>query len=222
MTARTLSFAFVGLLLAASWLPLASAQAVADKDYKLITPPQQPETGKKIEVIEFFSYACPHCAEFEPALEKWLKSKPKDVDYKMVPMVFRDIWKPTAKLYYTLEAMGIADKYNMKVYDSIHKGGKELTTDQAVKDWAKATGIDSAKFNEVYDSFGIDTKVQRSATSGRAYGVQFTPSIAVNGKYYTGPSMVTAPGGGMDYDRFFKVLDELIDMERKKPQPKKG
>ena len=37
---------------------------------------------------------CPHCAEFEPALQAWLKRKPKDVEYKMVPMVFRDTWKP--------------------------------------------------------------------------------------------------------------------------------
>jgi len=46
--------------------------------------------------------------------------------------------------------------------------------------------------------------------------VQFTPSMTINGKYYTGPSMVSAPGGGPpDYDRFFKVVNDLIDMERK-------
>jgi hypothetical protein len=51
---------------------------------------------------------------------------------------------------------------------------------------------------------------------GREYGVQFTPSLAVNGKYYTGPSMATAPDGGVDYNRFFQVLDQLIEMERKR------
>jgi thiol:disulfide interchange protein DsbA len=205
----------MSLLLALCLSPLAQAQQpVADKEYKLINPPQPNTTGKKVEVIEFFSYACPHCAEFEPALQDWLKRKPKDVEYKMVPMVFRDAWKPTAKLYYTLEAMGLVDKYHGKVYESTLKN-KDLSTDQAVKDWAKDAGIDVAKFNQVYDSFGIDAKVQRSMTAGRAYGVQFTPSLAINGKYYTGPSMVGG-GHGTDYKRFFGVVDQLIEMERKK------
>ena len=194
----------------------AHAQPVPDKEYRLIPTPQAPADPKKIEVIEFFSYACPHCAEFEPALEAWLKHKPKDVEFKEVPMVFRENWKPTAKLYYTLEAMGLVDKYQDKVYEAIHKQNKDLGTDQGVKQWAKDAGIDSAKFDQVYDSFGIESKMQRSMAMGRAYGVQFTPSMAINGKYYTGPSMVSAPGGGPpDYDRFFKVVNDLIDMERK-------
>jgi thiol:disulfide interchange protein DsbA len=67
----------------------------------------------------------------------------------------------------------------------------------------------------VYDSFGIDSKVERGKAVGRAYGVQFTPSMAINGKYYTGPSMGAPQGGAPDYERFFKIVNELIDMERK-------
>ncbi len=95
--------------------------------------------------------------------------------------------------------------------DAFHKEGKELVTDQAVKDWVKSACIDTVKFDQAYDSFAVDTKVQRAATIGRAYGVQFTPSVAVNGKYFTGPSMA----GGNDYAKFFGVLDQLIDMERR-------
>src|SRR5262245_4245145 len=104
----------------------AYAQPAADKDFRLIQPPQPPAAAKKIEVIEFFSYACPHCAEFEPALSSWLKRKPKDVEFKEVPMVFRENWKPTAKLYYALEAMGLVDRYQDKIYDAIHKQNKDL------------------------------------------------------------------------------------------------
>jgi protein dithiol oxidoreductase (disulfide-forming) len=207
------SFAFfVGLFLL---LGSAHAQPVLDKDYKLIVNPQTPADPKKIEVLEFFSYACPHCAEFEPALQDWLKHKPKDVEFKEVPMVFRENWKPTAKLYYSLEALGVVDKYQGKVYGTIHKQNKELNTDAAVKQWAKDAGIDPGKFDQVYDSFGIDSKVERGKAVGRAYGVQFTPSMAINGKYYTGPSMGAAQGGPPDYERFFKIVNDLIDMERK-------
>jgi len=189
---------------------------VQDKEYKLINPPQKPANPKKIEVIEFFSYACPHCADFEAPLQDWLKRKSTDVEYKAVPVVFRDSWKPLAKLFYALEAMGIVDKYHGKVFDAIHKQGQQLFDDQAVIKWAGEQGVDSAKFVQVYNSFGIDTKLQRSMAMGRAYGVQFTPSLAINGKYYTGPSMVIGPGGGVDMLRFFAVVDHLIAAERKR------
>jgi len=223
MTPTKLIYTAAALVLGLTFVPAAfPQQPVEGKDFKTINPPQRPDSGKKIEVIEFFSYACPHCAEFEPTLQSWVKRKPKDVEYKMVPMVFREQWKAPAKLYYTLEAMGLVDKYHQKVYEAIHKQNKELFTDQAVKDWVKSVGIDATKFNDVYDSFGIDAKLQRSASMAKSYGIQFTPAMAVNGKYWTGPSMVTSPDGGPDSARFFRVIDQLIDSERAKPGSKKS
>lgn len=206
----TLALALAGLAGA------ALAQPVQDRDYKLISPPQKPADAKKIEVLEFFSYACPHCAEFEPALQDWVKRKPKDVEFRSVPMVFREQWKPLAKLYYTLEAMGELGRVHMKVFHAIHKENQQLFDDAAVTKWAVAQGLDAKRFGEIYGSFGMDAKLQRAASMGRAYGVMFTPSMAVNGKYYTGPSM-TATQSGVDYLRFLQVLDELIAMERGKP-----
>jgi thiol:disulfide interchange protein DsbA len=207
---------FLGLALAAATGFACAQQPVADKDYKLISPVQKPADPKKIEVLEFFSYACPHCAEFEPALQDWLKRKPKDVEFRMVPMVFRESWKPLAKLYYTLEAMGELERVHQKVFDAIHKESQQLFDDQAVAKFAAAQGLDATKFGQIYNSFGMDAKVQRAVALSKAYGVMFTPSLAVNGKYYTGPSM-TAGNGAVDYNRFFQVLDQLIAMERGKP-----
>ena len=201
-------FAALGI----SLVPAAFAAPKLDAEYKLINPPQ-PVNGKTVEVLEFFSYACPHCAEFEPALQAWLKRKPKDVDVRIVPVVFRDEWKPGAKLYYTLEVMGALEKYHQKVFDAFHKEGKNLTTDKNVKSWAREVGLDPVKFDQTYDSFAVDSKVQRAIVLGRSYKVQFTPSIAVNGKYYTGPSMVAA--GTHNYNAFFGVVDDLIGMERR-------
>jgi thiol:disulfide interchange protein DsbA len=204
------------VLVAAALTSPAFAQPVQDKDYTIISPAQKPADPKKIEVMEFFSYACGHCADFEPTLQDWVKRKPKDVEFRSVPMVFRPQWKPLAKLYYTLEAMGELERLHMKVFQSIHKDSQELFDDAAVTKWASAQGVDAKKFAEIYGSFGIDAKVQRADAIGKMHGVKFTPSMAINGKYYTGPSM-TASGGGVSYQRFLQVLDQLIAMERPKP-----
>ena len=79
------------LLLGIALLPACFGQEVVEgREYKLIVPAQQPRSDGKIEVMEFFSYACPHCAEFEPNLQAWTKRKPKDVEYRMMPMIFRE------------------------------------------------------------------------------------------------------------------------------------
>ena len=207
-------------------LGLASATAraqapAAGGPYQLVDPPQKTETGNKIEVIEFFSYACPHCNEFEPHLQAWLKKKPKDMAYRMVPMVFRQEWLPFAKLYYTLEAMDLLDKHHTKVYEAIYKDQVALQDPAILKKWVERQGIDAKKFFEIYDSFGVDAKTQRSMTLARAYGVTFTPAMVVNGKYRTGPSMTPGPDGMPSYQRFFQVLDQLVAMARGKPAAKK-
>src|SRR5688500_19174383 len=77
------------------------------KDFVPVNPPQPTQTAGKVEVIEFFSYACPHCSSLQPSLAAWLKRKPADVEFRRVPAVFQESWVPLAQLYYTLEAMGL-------------------------------------------------------------------------------------------------------------------
>ena len=71
-----------GLLVVVAALAYAggavAAPLVEGKNYARIRNPQPVETGKKIEVIEFFSYGCPHCAELEPHLDAWLAKQPPD------------------------------------------------------------------------------------------------------------------------------------------------
>ena len=74
----------------------------------VIKPPQPTDSGKKVEVIEFFWYGCPHCNALQPSLRTWLKQKPADVDFRRVPAVFDDSWVPLTRAYYTLDAMGAA------------------------------------------------------------------------------------------------------------------
>ena len=91
-------------------LPLpAAAQTAAlleGNQYLRLKTPQAVETGTKIEVIEFFSYECPHCADFEPILQRWIKTIPADVQFRRVPSLGQDRWVPLAKVDHTLEALG--------------------------------------------------------------------------------------------------------------------
>jgi thiol:disulfide interchange protein DsbA len=201
-------------------LALAFASAVAakpalDKEYKLIDPAQpQPPAVKGVEVLEFFNYACPHCYEFEPTLKAWLKNKPKSVEFRYVPAVFNERMIPLAKIYYTIEEMGLLDKLHDKVYYTIHQQQLNLLDRATLLKWVGEQGVDTKKFEATFDSFSVNNKVQRAVQMTRNYRIPGTPYLVIGGRYLTGPSMTVGANGEVDHTRLTQVLNELIEMSR--------
>jgi thiol:disulfide interchange protein DsbA len=204
----------VALSLAAAAV-LAQTRPTAGVEYKVIAP-SQPVAGSKVEVVEFFNYACPHCYDFEPLLKTWLSKKPADVEFRYVPAVFNERMVPLAKLYYALEEMQIRARLHDKVYQAIHDKGIALNDPSVLMKWIEGQGVDAKKFQAVYESFGVGSQVQRAAQLTRNYKVPGTPYVVVNGTYLTGPSMVVRSDGNVDSGRFLGVLNDLIVMGRGK------
>lgn len=166
----------------------ASAQSVAveeGKQFLRLKNPQPVESGKKIEVIEFFSYGCPHCGDLEPTLQGWLKSLPADVQFRRVPVMFQERWIAYAKIYYTLDALGVEAKQSPAVFATIHGRGGNLWQDKAFFEWAAGQGIDRKAVEDMYGSFAIAGKVKRAQLAAQAYGIQSVPIVVVDGKFVT-------------------------------------
>ena len=193
----------------------AAAQAVAGKDYRLLNPPQPTDSGRKVEVIEWFWYGCPHCSSLQPSLRAWLKKKPADVEFKRVPAVFQDSWVPLTKAYYTIETMGLVDKLHHEVFSAIHEQKIRLQDTKALFDWAAKQGVDRQKFIDTYNSFAVQSRAQRSLDMTRNYDIEGTPSPVVDGRYLIAPSMTLNPDNSINYERFFRVVDELVAVARK-------
>ena len=201
----------LGIVLAAS----VAAKPVADKEYKLVDPPQtQPATVKGVEVLEFFNYACPHCYEFEPHLKMWLKNKPKNVEFRYVPAVFNERMIPLAKIYYALEEMALLEKLHDKVYFAIHQQQLNLTDRAILLKWLGEQAVDTKKFEAVFDSFSVNNKVQRASLMTRNYHIPGTPYVIIGGRYLTGPSMSVSADGAVDHNRLMQILNELVEMRQ--------
>jgi thiol:disulfide interchange protein DsbA len=172
--------------------------------FGLLQPPQPTESGGQVEVIEFFWYGCPHCYALEPEVNAWLKKMPKNVVFKRIPAYPNENWGEMARVYYTLEAMGLLEKYHQKVFDAMHKENINLANKRIRDDWLGKNGVDVAKFNEVEKSFTVSSKVARAQQLTQAYKVDSVPRLVVNGKYYTSTDIA----GG--HDRVFAVVDQLV------------
>ena len=216
----TIASRLAAWLLALALSTSASAQLVEGRDYLVINPPQNPGTGKSVEVLEFFWYACPHCNSLQPSLRAWLKRKPADVEFRRMPAAFRESWLQLARTYYAIEAMGLVDKLHHEVFEAIHEkrilDPKALLSDPApLFDWAAANGVDRQKFAETYNSFGVNSRTLKTMSTSADYDLRYTPMIAVDGRYLTAPSMGLKEGDRVNYDRYFQVLDQVIAMARK-------
>ena len=163
----------------------------------------------KIEVIEFFWYSCPHCNAFEPKLVNWIKRQPADVSVRRVPVAFRDDFVPQQRLYYTLEAMGKLDELHHKVFEAIHVKREATAREDAILAFAEKNGLDKAKFQELYNSFTVQTKARRAVQLKDAYKVTGVPAIGVAGRFYVDGELA----GNMD--RALQVTDWLVAEVRK-------
>ena len=163
----------------------------------------------KIEVIEFFWYSCPHCNAFEPRFAQWLKTIPKDVVVRRVPVRFRDDFEPQQRMFYTLEAMGKLEALHAKLFTAIHAEKQKLDTLDTLTAWAVKNGLDKAKFTEIFNSFGVATKARRATQLQEAFKVQGVPSLGVAGRFYTDGTLASS------MDSALGVVEYLLGQVRK-------
>ena len=198
-------------LVATSTLFAADAAAPAaweeGKNYFLVDPPQPTASGDKIEVLEVFSYACPHCAHFQPTAEEIKKALPAGAVFTYMPAVFNPSWEPYARAYYTAESLGVVDKTHQDLFDALHRDHLPMRTIDDLAGFYAQHGVDKAKFLATSGSFEVESKLQRAAQIVKADGVDGTPSIIVNGKY----RVTGASAGG--YPQVVQVVDYLVKKE---------
>src|SRR5262249_5020912 len=122
-------------------------------DYQLIDPPQPTSTGNKVEVVEVFSYACPHCAHFQPYADDLKRQLPAGAQFVLVPAVFNPSWEPFARAFYTAQSMGLVDKTHQALFDAIHRDRLPLNTLENLADFYAKYGANAGTFLSTATSF---------------------------------------------------------------------
>jgi thiol:disulfide interchange protein DsbA len=192
------------ILVAALCVLAAPAYAqVQGQDYELLTPPQPTSSPDKVEVIEFFSYGCPHCYAMQPHIERWAAQLPASATFMRIPVSFgRREWGQLSRAYYALEATGDLARLDDAVFDGIHKEHKALFSEDALAAWAAENGVDAARFRAAFESPGVSAKAMRAEQLSRDYKVNGVPSVIVDGKYIA---------KGHTHEDMLKIARQLVD-----------
>lgn len=205
--------ALAGLVFAAG----ASAQGAPQiweqgKNYFAIDPPQPTESTGKVEVLEVFSYGCPHCNEFQPIAENIKKALPAGASFRYLPAGFgREAWTTFARGFYAAEALGILDKTHAPLFKAIYidkkVNGVSPTLDEIAAAYAASAGVKAEDVIGAAGSFAVNTKVKRADAFIKATGIDGTPTLVINGKY----RLDTRSAGG--YPQLQELVKYLVAKE---------
>lgn len=188
-----------------SIMGLGCAAVEEGKQYTLIEPAVIVNTpNNEVEVIEFFSYGCPHCATLAPYFSEWAAKKPAHVIVKKVPVEFNPTWESYAKLYYTAESLKVADKMDKVLFDAVQKG-MDVSDEDVAADLFAQHGVDPDLFKKTYHSFSVNTALNQGRFLMQQYKVTKVPQVVVDGRYRTDMTMTNGPQG------IATTLDVLVE-----------
>lgn len=194
-----------------SFLIALSVPAAArdfEESFQRVRPAQPTLTPSKIEVLEIFWYGCPHCYSLEPYLEKWLESKPEDVEFTRLPGVLNNSWIPHARAFYAAQKLGVLDKIHRPLFDALHKDHKQIFTEDQLREFFVSQGVDGGEFTRAYRSNEVETRLKQVLVLARNYKLSGVPTLIVNGKYLTSGTLAGS------YEEMLKVVDRLAEQER--------
>ena len=217
---RILSAA-LGLLLLLVVSPAPQAALEEGKNFTTLAPPQPTSQHSKIEVVEFFSYGCPHCAHFYPLLNAWVAKLPADVLFRRVPVGFnRDLWINLQRAYYALDASGDLARLDGPLFHALHEERKPLIDESSITDWVGRNGGNADKFAAAYISLPINKETVQADQMAADYRIEGVPTLAIDGRYVTRGAASADEEAGLK--ELLATADELIARvrsERGKSKP---
>lgn len=205
---KQLAGAGLGLALAGTARAQGGAPEEGKHYVKLSTPVATSlPAGKKVEVIEFFWYGCPHCFALEPTITPWIKRLAPDVYFRQLPFGYIGPVEHQ-KLFYALEELGQREALQGKIFNAIHVENKRINSEAEITAFITGLGVDGAKFTEAWRSFAVNNKVSRGKTLSNGYKIDGVPAIGIQGRFYTGATLAGS------HERALTVTDYLINKVR--------
>lgn len=200
----------IPLLLLSSFLfPLSSdllaqpERFLPGRDFTVIENPLPDRTPDAIEVTEYFWYGCPGCFQFEPQLANWIEQQDESVVCLRLPAIWDDWREVHARAYYTARSLGVLEDMHLKIFDAMHLLGNRLRDEEELKQLFTEHGINEDEFSKAYNSFTVNSEINRAKNQAIQAGARSTPSLIVNGKY-----LVSLSGETLD------IVDFLVNKEK--------
>ena len=181
--------------------------AVEGEDYTLLDTPLTNQQRDSIEVIEYFSYRCIHCKNFEPFLEDWLVEIPENVNFARQHVVFSTSDELFARTHLALQQSPNYSSLHNRLFSAVHDRQKQFTDLEDITSYFEDYDLDPNEFNRSFTSTRTDRRLTNNRSRQARSQLTATPSLLISGKY-----LISMKNG---QPRALEVASELIEREKK-------
>ncbi|HDL7825591.1 TPA: thiol:disulfide interchange protein DsbA [Yersinia enterocolitica] len=171
--------ALVGMVMAFS---ASAAQFTDGTQYQTLN---KPVTGEP-QVLEFFSFYCPHCYQFEEvyhvpqAVKKALPEGTKMTRYHVE--FLGPLGKQLTQAWAVAMALGVEEKITPLMFEGVQKIQTVQTPDDIRNVFIKA-GVSGEEFDAALNSFVVKSLVVQQQKAAEDLELRGVPAMFVNGKY---------------------------------------
>jgi thiol:disulfide interchange protein DsbA len=182
---------------------------IAGQHYIVLDKPITTRDNSKIEVVEMFSYGCPHCYEFEPFIKQWAESQAKDVDFWFFPAVWNKPMELFARAFYVAQDLNVEQKIHLPLFSAIAVEHKLISNETELANFFAKFNVDKKAFIKAYKSKKVVDQVEQAKIRVENYKPVGVPELVINGKY----RVDRMHAGGLK--EMLEVAEFLINNERK-------
>jgi thiol:disulfide interchange protein DsbA len=116
-------------------------------------------------------------------MAQWSKKLPADVVFMQTPAAMNPVWEQNARGFYAAQLLGYQGKTHQAMFDAIQKDRQKLFDQASIGQWYASKGVDINKFNSMYNSFAVNTRIARSKDAAQRFQLSGVPAVVVDGKY---------------------------------------
>jgi thiol:disulfide interchange protein DsbA len=146
-----------------------------------VVNPGRLQTKGDIEVVEFFWYGCHSCAAFEPQLNAWVATLPRNVHFMRLPASWNPDMVAQQRLYFTLLELKRLDLH-AKVFADIHTKRRQLDTPARIAAWAGEQKINANTWRDTFNSAAVTAQVAAAQSAYQRFELNWVPALVIDGR----------------------------------------
>jgi thiol:disulfide interchange protein DsbA len=214
----------IGVLVYVSSIVLTDAPLgdfVEGEHYFLLENPRRIR-GDKVEIMEFFSYACQHCFRFDKDLDSWVEARKDRIKFVRNPLIASEHWRTMGRAYYTMQQLNILEAGHLQLFSAIHDARRTLNTAEKLAAELATDNITEATFISTFNSAEITAKINRADALSRRFKIATVPNMVVNGKYLVRTSDKVGLARMLDIMDFLLAKELTPESEKTSPASTAG
>ncbi|QOI10853.1 thiol:disulfide interchange protein DsbA [Blochmannia endosymbiont of Colobopsis nipponica] len=165
------------------------------------------------QLLEFFSFYCPHCYQFEEVYQISTKIKkflPYDIKIVRYHVDFLGkMGKQLTRAWAVAVAMGIEDEINRLIFEAVHKNkNMSINSFEDIRRVFLQFGVNPEQYDLFWNSSFVNNLVNQQQKAVADFKLRGVPAIFVNGKYMIKNDALDTSS----VDKYIKQFGELLSV----------